>query len=143
MPPGVEDASRFGLRPLPAESTTGPFTEPLHPLLCRDGLSLDLLEHRVNFVLEPAEGSGQDLQVADEAQDQDQEESQCCEPQGQADGERHERRIAASLTQTDGEGLAAFGLLQRPEELLVVLQQEVEGDQVIHGQWRTRPVPLG
>ncbi len=82
MPPGVEDATRFGLRPLPAESTTGPFTEPLHPLLCRDGLSLDLLEYRLDLVLEPAKGSGQDVQVADEAHDQDQEEGQCCEPHG-------------------------------------------------------------
>jgi hypothetical protein len=67
-------------------------------------LSLDLLEDRLNLVLEPAEGSGQDFQVADQAQDQDQEEGKCCEPQSQADGERHERRIAASVTWADGRG---------------------------------------
>jgi len=70
--------------------------------LCRGGLSPDLLEDRLDLLLEPAERSSQDLQVTDQAQDEDQEEGKCCEPKGQADGERHERRIAASIGRTAG-----------------------------------------
>ena len=58
---------------LGAESTTAPFGDSFQPALGLGRLLLNLLERRVNLVAEPAERSGQDLEVPEQTDAHDGE----------------------------------------------------------------------